>query len=204
MMVVVIIRQKVVRLTDVLSFALGHHIHRGDEPKGGITALHVEPGFRVNIVLDTVRTGGVCVLECIDTLENQWAFFLLAQNNTGHTREYAQHHDLYQRPASHECKSTLFFLLSQIFHQNFCIAAVAQFGNALFADLTDTLTGETQLVANLLETLLMATDAEALADDGYLTLLQYFIEYGVQFHGHRLMVDQFVRTCLVTRGHQYR
>ena len=58
--------------------------------------------------------------------------------------------------------------LTEIFHQNLGVATVAQLGDALFSDLAYTFTGETELVANLFETFLVATNAETLANDCYL------------------------------------
>ena len=56
--------------------------------------------------LDAVRTDRVRLLKGIDTLEDLGVLFPLAQNNTGHTREYAQHNDGYQFLAFHDDKIT--------------------------------------------------------------------------------------------------
>lgn len=53
------------------------------------------------------------------------------------------------------------------------------FAILFFANLTYTLTGKTQLVADLFKSLLVTTNAEALTDDGYLALFQHFLKYGV-------------------------
>ena len=67
--------------------------------------------------------------------------------------------------------------LSQILHQYLCIAGVAELRDALFAYLTHALTGQAKLVANLFETFLVASNAEALADNGYLALLEHLVEH---------------------------
>lgn len=69
--------------------------------------------------------------------------------------------------------------LSQIFHQDLGIATVTELGDTFLTDLAHTLTCETQLVADLFKPFFMATDAEALTDNGDLSVFQYFIEHGV-------------------------
>jgi hypothetical protein len=48
----------------------------------------------------------VRILISIDALEDQGVFFLLAQNDTGHTCEYAQHNEVYECFAFHRPKIT--------------------------------------------------------------------------------------------------
>ena len=91
--------------------------------------------------------------------------------------------------------------LSEIFHQNLGITTVSEFGNTLFADLSYTLSCESELVANLFESLFVTTDAEAFADDGYLAILEHLIEYGVQFECHRLVIHLTVGTAVLAAGH---
>ena len=43
---------------------------------------------------------------------------------------------------------------------------------------------QSELVANLLKTLLVATYAEALADDSDFAVLEHLIEHGVQLKSH--------------------
>ena len=61
---------------------------------------------------------------------------------------------------------------------------VAKLGNTLLAYLAHTLACQSELVANLLKTLLVATNAEALADDSNLAVLEHLVEHGVQLESH--------------------
>ena len=63
-------------------------------------------------------------------------------------------------------------ILSEVFHENLGVSAVAKFADALFTNLTNTLAGEVQLVANFLETHLGFTNAETCFDDNELTVTE--------------------------------
>ena len=77
------------------------------------------------------------------------------------------------------------------------MAAVVQLGNALLTDLTNTLTGKTHLSTNLLQTALLATYAEALANDFQFTVLQYTAQHVLQIRSQRLIVYLLVSTRVI-------
>ena len=91
--------------------------------------------------------------------------------------------------------------LTEIFHQNLGVATVAQLGDALFSDLAHTFTGETELVTNLFETFLVATNAETLANDCYLAVFQHLVEHRVEFLIHLLMVYLLVGAGVIAAWH---
>ena len=68
-------------------------------------------------------------------------------------------------------------VLPQIFHQNLGITTIAKLSNAFLANLANTFTGESQLVANLLETFLVATYTKTFANDSYFPHFQHFIKH---------------------------
>ena len=92
-------------------------------------------------------------------------------------------------------------LLAKIFHKDLGIAAVAQLRDALFANLTHTLSGKSKTIANLLKSLFWTSDAEALADNGYLTVFKHFIKYILKLKSHRLMINMSVCTAVITTCH---
>ncbi len=74
--------------------------------------------------------------------------------------------------------SSLFVLhsslnLSQVFHQDFDLTAITELDDTLLANLAYTLTGEVELASDFLQTLLVATDTIAVAQNLALTVLQY-------------------------------
>ena len=86
------------------------------------------------------------------------------------------------------------YRLSEIFHQDAGITTVVQFGNALLTNLTHTLTGQSHLSTDLLETTFLTTDTEALLHNLQLTILQHVTQYIVEVGSQRLVVDMLVST----------
>ena len=66
--------------------------------------------------------------------------------------------------------------LSQVLHQDFDLTAITELDNTLFANLANTLTGKVELATDFLQTLLVATDTIAVAQNLALTVFQYRIE----------------------------
>ena len=69
-----------------------------------------------------------------------------------------------------------------------------QFGDALFAYLTDTLTSESHLSSNLLETTLLTTDAKALLDNLKLAVLKYVAKNIIEIGSKRLVINKLIKT----------
>ncbi len=70
--------------------------------------------------------------------------------------------------------------LSQVFHQDFDLTAITELDDTLFANLANTLTGKVELATDFLQTLLVATDTIAVAQNLALTVFQYGVENAVQ------------------------
>ena len=80
--------------------------------------------------------------------------------------------------------SSLFVLhsslnLSQVLHQDFDLTAITELDDTLFANLANTLTGKVELATDFLQTLLVATDTIAVAQNLALTVFQYRVENAV-------------------------
>jgi hypothetical protein len=73
-------------------------------------------------------------------------------------------------------------------------------GDALLADLTNTLASEAHLGTNLLETTLLASDTEALLYNLKFTILENVAQNVVEIGCERLVVDKFVGTGIIARA----
>ena len=60
---------------------------------------------------------------------------------------------------------------------------------------------KSELVANFLQSFLVATYAETFAYDDNLSLLQYVLKHVVQLQGHALMVYRAVGAAVIATGH---
>ena len=74
----------------------------------------------------------------------------------------------------------LLSFLAQVLHEYACISALTNLLDSLLTNLANTLTGKTHLCPNLFQTLLLATDAETLGDNLYLTILQCVLKNGTK------------------------
>ena len=77
------------------------------------------------------------------------------------------------------------------------MTAIVKLGDAFFADLAHTLTGETHLGADLFKTTLLATDTKALANDLQFTVFQNTTEHVLKVRGERFVIYQLVGAGVV-------
>ena len=89
--------------------------------------------------------------------------------------------------------------LSEVFDKELSIATLTKFHYALLSDLAYALTSKTELITNLFQSLLVATNAETLTDDGDFAVLEYVAEYCFQLLRHTFVIHLLVSAAVLTR-----